>query len=48
MTMPVFLEFLEPAFMQRALLAAFVVGLCAPLVGIFLVQRRLSLMGDGL
>lgn len=41
-------EFLEPAFMQRALLAAFVVGLCAPLVGIFLVQRRLSLMGDGL
>ena len=48
MTMPIFLEFLEPAFMQRALLAAFVVGLCAPLVGIFLVQRRLSLMGDGL
>lgn len=43
-----FLEFLEPAFMQRALLAALVVGLCAPLVGIFLVQRRLSLMGDGL
>jgi zinc transport system permease protein len=34
--------------MQRALLAALVVGLCAPLVGIFLVQRRLSLMGDGL
>jgi zinc transport system permease protein len=34
--------------MQRALLAAIVVGLCAPLVGIFLVQRRLSLMGDGL
>ena len=42
------LEFLEPAFMQRALLAALVVGLCAPLVGIFLVKRRLSLMGDGL
>lgn len=41
-------EFLQPAFMQRALLAAFVIGLCAPLVGIFLVQRRLSLMGDGL
>jgi zinc transport system permease protein len=41
-------EFLEPAFMQRALLAALVVGLCAPLVGIFLVQRRLALMGDGL
>jgi len=43
-----FFEFLEPAFMQRALLAALVVGFCAPLVGIFLVQRRLSLMGDGL
>jgi zinc transport system permease protein len=43
-----YFEFLEPAFMQRALLAALVVGLCAPLVGIFLVQRRLSLMGDGL
>jgi zinc transport system permease protein len=42
------LDFLEPAFMQRALLAALLVGLCAPLVGIFLVQRRLSLMGDGL
>jgi zinc transport system permease protein len=41
-------EFLEPAFMQRALLAALVIGLCAPLVGIFLVQRRISLMGDGL
>ena len=41
-------EFLTPAFMQRALLAALVVGLCAPLIGIFLVQRRLSLMGDGL
>ena len=41
-------EFLQPAFMQRALLAGLVVGLCAPLVGIFLVQRRLSLMGDGL
>ncbi|MEI9906932.1 MAG: metal ABC transporter permease [Actinomycetota bacterium] len=41
-------EFLQPPFMQRALLAALVVGLCAPLVGIFLVQRRLSLMGDGL
>lgn len=41
-------EFLQPAFMQRALLAALVIGLCAPLVGIFLVQRRLSLMGDGL
>lgn len=35
-------------FMQRALLAAFLVGLAAPMVGVFLVQRRLSLIGDGM
>ncbi len=35
-------------FMQRALLAAVMVGLVAPLVGVFLVQRRLSLIGDGM
>ncbi|WP_130013700.1 metal ABC transporter permease [Serinicoccus sediminis] len=35
-------------FMRNALLAALVVGLAAPMVGIFLVQRRLSLVGDGL
>ncbi len=35
-------------FMQRALLAALLVGLAAPAVGVFLVQRRLSLMGDGI
>src|SRR5829696_7271382 len=34
--------------MQRALLASLMVGLVAPAVGIFLVQRRLSLLGDGL
>ena len=42
------LEFLEPAFMQRALLAAVAVGLTAPAVGIYLLQRRLALLGDGL
>ena len=41
-------EFLGFAFMQRALLAALLVGLCAPAVGIFLVQKRLALMGDGI
>ncbi len=41
-------EFLEPAFMQRALLAAVLVGLAAPAVGTYLVQRRLALMGDGI
>src|SRR3712207_890064 len=34
--------------MQRALLASLMVGLVAPAVGIFLVQRRLSLLGGGL
>lgn len=42
------LEVLSYAFMQRALLAALLVGLAAPMVGIFLVQRRLSLIGDGM
>ena len=41
-------EILEYDFMQRALLASLMVGLVAPAVGIFLVQRRLSLLGDGL
>lgn len=35
-------------FMQRALLAAFLSGLLAPAVGVYIVQRRLSLLGDGL
>lgn len=34
--------------MQYALLAGLVVGACAPLVGGFLVQRRMSLLGDGI
>ena len=35
-------------FMQLALMSALLVGLAAPAVGVFLVQRRLALMGDGL
>jgi len=35
-------------FGRRALVAATVVGLVAPVVGAFLVQRRLSLVGDGI
>ncbi|WP_370412687.1 metal ABC transporter permease [Streptomyces fradiae] len=42
------MDFLEPAFMQRALLAAVLVGITAPAVGIYLVQRRQALMGDGI
>jgi zinc transport system permease protein len=42
------LGLLELPFMQRALLAALLVGVVAPSVGIYLVQRRLALMGDGI
>ena len=35
-------------YMQLALVAALLVGASAPLVGGFLVQKRLSLMGDGI
>jgi zinc transport system permease protein len=35
-------------YMQLALVAGLVVGACAPLIGAFLVQKRMSLMGDGL
>ena len=39
---------LDYAFMQRALLAALLVGIAAPAVGIYLVQRRQAIMGDGI
>lgn len=42
------MDILDYDFMQRALLASLMVGLVAPAVGVFLVQRRLSLLGDGL
>ncbi len=42
------IEVLSFPFMQRALLAALLTGLMAPAIGIYLVQRRLSLLGDGL
>lgn len=42
------LEILTYDFMQRALIAALLVGVAAPMVGVFLVQRRLSLIGDGM
>ncbi len=35
-------------FMRQALLAALLAGIAAPLVGTFLVQRRMSLIGDGM
>ncbi len=42
------MEWLTLEFMQRALLAAVITGLTAPAIGTYLVQRRLSLLGDGL
>ncbi|CAN5283377.1 metal ABC transporter permease [soil metagenome] len=43
-----FAELFSLPFMQRALLAALFTGLAAPAIGTYLVQRRLSLMGDGI
>ena len=42
------MELLSLPFMQRALAAALIIGLAAPALGIYLVQRRLSLIGDGI
>lgn len=36
------------AFMHRALITALLTGLMAPAIGTYIVQRRLSLLGDGL
>jgi len=38
----------DRTYMQLALLAAVVVGATAPLIGVFLVQKGLSLLGDGI
>jgi zinc transport system permease protein len=40
-------EVLDYAFMQRALLSALLIGIAAPAVGIYLVQRRQAMFGDG-
>ncbi|MCL1923398.1 MAG: metal ABC transporter permease [Propionibacteriaceae bacterium] len=42
------MDYLALAFVQRALVAAAVVGVSAPSIGTYIVQRRLSLLGDGL
>ncbi|MEV4173531.1 metal ABC transporter permease [Nonomuraea sp. NPDC049709] len=41
-------ELLQEELFQLALVAALLVGLCAPAVGTFIVQRRLALLGDGI
>jgi zinc transport system permease protein len=38
----------DTTYMQLALVAGVVVGASAPLIGTFLVQKRLSLLGDGI
>ena len=35
-------------FMRQALVAAVLVGIAAPMIGVFLVQRQMSLIGDGI
>lgn len=42
------MDILTLDFMVRALLAAVLTGLMAPAVGTYVVQRRLSMLGDGL
>ncbi|MEU8134325.1 metal ABC transporter permease [Streptodolium elevatio] len=42
------MSLLQYEFMQRALLAALLVGMTAPAVGVYLVQRRQAFMGDGI
>jgi zinc transport system permease protein len=42
------MELFQYELMQRALVGALVIGLVAPSLGIYLVQRRLSLIGDGI
>jgi zinc transport system permease protein len=41
------IDILQYEFAQRAVVAAILIGLVAPIIGVFLVQRRLALLGDG-
>lgn len=42
------IDLLSHGFMQMALVAALCTGLASPVVGTYLVQRRMALMGDGI
>ncbi|MFD3697607.1 metal ABC transporter permease [Streptomyces sp. NPDC058646] len=42
------MDLLDSPFMVRALIAAALVGITAPAIGTYLVQRRQAVMGDGL
>ncbi|SHH25345.1 zinc transport system permease protein [Caloranaerobacter azorensis DSM 13643] len=41
-------DLLQYGFMQRALIAGIIIGILCPLIGIFVVLRRMSLIGDSL
>lgn len=43
-----FADVLTSPFMVRSLIAAVLVGLAAPVVGTYLVHRRLAMLGDGI
>jgi zinc transport system permease protein len=42
------IDVLDSPILQRALLGVLITGLIAPSLGIYLVQRRMSLIGDGI
>ncbi|KXZ40311.1 zinc transport system permease protein [Alkalithermobacter thermoalcaliphilus JW-YL-7 = DSM 7308] len=42
------LDFLHFDFMQRALIAGVIIGFVAPLIGVFVVLRKMSLIGESL
>lgn len=42
------IDFLQYGFMQRALFAGVLIAVACSVIGVFLVLRRMSLMGDGL
>ncbi|WP_026894418.1 metal ABC transporter permease [Clostridiisalibacter paucivorans] len=42
------MEWLQHEFMQRALLSGIMIGILCPTIGIFVVLRRMSLIGDSL
>ncbi|MDO5699998.1 MAG: metal ABC transporter permease [Bowdeniella nasicola] len=46
--MEILTEMLSSPLMRRGLLAALLVGTTAPVIGTYLVQRRLALLGDGI
>ncbi|MSQ14999.1 MAG: metal ABC transporter permease [Dehalococcoidia bacterium] len=42
-----FIDVLQQGYMQRAIMAGLLVGVTCPAIGLYLVLRRLSLIGDG-